>query len=204
MNQSEIEERVHSERTSGTVAIHYSVDQVSSAATVPQASHSTSTDFQMAVAFGEWFYKMLNGNHPALRTPESAQWGPSHFFPDCRLKLLVWGGNTQREIFDGSDLVTQRLLAFITEELLLFNPNLEQGGVQARSQQHGLCQILVCGTVHQHSTPVGVFEQHFGLVRDPNMANNWRIKFTNLKLQVGAPSETPTLNSSAMFAITSH
>ena len=45
--------------------------------------------------------------------------------------------------------------------------------------------VLACGTLHNQTTACGVFEQVFGLIRDPSSDNNWKIKYTELRLVAG-------------------
>ena len=72
--------------------------------------------------------------------------------------------------------------------------------VQTRRRCHsisvGLCCwsiVFVCGTVHRGNAVLGLFEQQFGLVRDPTTENNWKISFTRLALSTRIPSQLPML-----------
>lgn len=96
------------------------------------------------------------------------------------------GTKMVHECVDGSHLVAERLQEIVTAERLILNPNVTAGGVSGKMSRHGLVMVLACGTVHRGSDVLGVFEQTFGLVRDPLMENNWRVKFTNLTMQSGA------------------
>ena len=50
----------------------------------------------------------------------------------------------------------------------------------------------------------GTFQQKFGLIRDPSMGNNWKIKFTNATLiSRDTVAEIPRLTSSCLMALTS-
>ena len=98
-----------------------------------------------------------------------------------------------QETFEGAELVRQRLEALVREEDILFNPNLDFGGVKSWGEAHGLVAVLVCGTLHRGELAVGMFEQKFGLIRDPLMDNNWRIKFTDLRIAQQEVHRPPTL-----------
>ena len=50
----------------------------------------------------------------------------------------------------------------------------------------------------------GTFQQKFGLIRDPSMGANWKIKFTNATLiSRDTVAEIPRLTSSCLMALTS-
>ncbi len=143
------------------------------------------TDHQMAHQFAKWFYEMLNSL--------SGSYGPHHFYLDCKLEVVSVMPDIKKDHYCGADIVARRLKAFKLEEQLTFNPNLAASGLRGQSSPHGLFKALVCGTVHQNGQVLGIFEQQFGLVKDPDMNQNWRIKFTNLKLGRAQTNEVPTL-----------
>lgn len=75
-------------------------------------------------------------------------------------------------------------------------PNGYKGSISA----HGIAKVGACGSMHkvQHrGTPgsaaggepgpgelIGIFEQYFGLVRDPADDNRWKIKISQLKIKI--------------------
>ena len=166
-----------------------------------QFEHETSkaqaqtqgVDQALAEQFTKWFFQMLNSYHPFSQEAPVEGFGPHHFFADCRLKMICETPDLRREVHSGSSEVCRRLLAFVKEEQLKFNPNLDPGGVKGMSNPHGLKAVTVCGTVHLGGRFVGIFEQQFGLVRDPDSQNNLKIKFTNLKLRREHVELMPTL-----------
>lgn len=155
----------------------------------------TNEDQQMAIQFSQWFYQRLNACAIA----------PDDLFRDVFLHLCIVGSDSSRSVerFDGSELVASRLCAFITEERLIFNPNATLDGVRGMSDPHGRRVIFVCGTVHQDDRVLGLFEQQFGLVRDPTAENNWKVRSTRLALSTTAPSIMPTLEVTQTM-LTSH
>ena len=157
------------------------------------ASHNDNTDKILAEQFTRWFFQMLNSYHPFSQEAPSESFGPHHFFKDCQMKMISATPDIRRDIHNGATEVSERLLAFIKEEQLKFNPNMDPGGVKGISNPHGLKVIMVCGTVHLHGRFVGIFEQQFGLVRDPDSQNNFKVKFTNLKLKRENLEIMPTL-----------
>ena len=160
---------------------------------------SNTSDLTMAVEFVGWFYTLLNTQST---TTTQEDFGPQHFYKDCRLNLLSVVGEMRTDQYTGGELVASRLLAFVREESLKFNPNDTPGGLHMQSTPHGLTVISCAGTLHQNSGLIGVFEQQFGLARDPEMQNNWRIKFSNLKLASQMFAGLPTLDmTEKMFAI---
>ena len=154
---------------------------------------STPQDEQMGLEFAKWFYQMLNACHPQ-GLPCTTQFGTQHFFPDCQLKVAVMNSK-ELEVHDGADAVCTKLIYLSQGELVLFNANVDSGGVMGFATPHGLKIFLVCGTLHKDGDVVGVFAQQFGLVRNPDRDFNWNIKFTNLKLIAGRPTGLPTLQS---------
>lgn len=146
---------------------------------------STDEAQHMAIQFSSWFYQRLNGL--ALVA--------SDFFSDAFLIMCVVGADGRRSVerFDGSELTVSRLRAFVTDERIIFNPNSTPDGVQGTSDPHGRRVAFVCGTVHRGDTVVGLFEQQFGLVRDPTAENNWKVRSTRLGLSTSAPALKPTL-----------
>ncbi|KAK7482632.1 hypothetical protein BaRGS_00026131 [Batillaria attramentaria] len=174
------------------------------------AGHSHVTERQggaspenqtLGETFVSWFYKLLNAQNPAMAgTAEGAgagDFGPQHFWQDCNMKLISVTPEPSDESYTGSLLVSQRFQALAREEQLIFNPNVSREGVRVRSNPHGLLVVMACGTIHQHSNCLGVFEQMFGLVRDPTIDNNWKIKVTQLQLVSSQVTAIPKLTDSA-------
>ncbi|KAM7407645.1 hypothetical protein PAMA_003398 [Pampus argenteus] len=132
--------------------------------------------------FCQWFFQLLNSQNPSLGQ-QPQDWGPQHFWPDVKLRLLSRAGSEQMEEFLGAELVSLRLLALTREERLLFSPNLEPRGLKALASPHGLVLVAVAGTIHRDTACLGIFEQIFGLIRSPLEKNSWKIKFINLKIR---------------------
>ena len=93
------------------------------------------------------------------------------------------------EAHDGCENCAKRLASFVTDLGLVFNANDTPNGYRGRINEHGMAKIAVCGTVHKCTLAsayeiCGVFEQLFGLLRDPLDNNRWKIKFTDLSIQL--------------------
>ncbi|XP_068185919.1 uncharacterized protein C3orf38 homolog [Antennarius striatus] len=132
--------------------------------------------------FCRWFFQLLNSQNLSLgQQPEN--WGPQHFWPNVRLRLLTRTGSEQIEEFEGAEMVNLRLLAMASEERLFFSPNLESHGLKVLVSPHGLLLVAVAGTIHRDGSCLGIFEQIFGLISSPLQDNNWKIKFVNLKIR---------------------
>ncbi|XP_068602805.1 uncharacterized protein C3orf38 homolog [Brachionichthys hirsutus] len=132
--------------------------------------------------FCQWFFRVLNSQNPSLgKQPEN--WGPQHFWPDVKMRLLSRTGSDQMEEFDGAETVNLRLLALAREERLLLSPTLEPHGLKALVSTHGLVMVSVAGTIHRDGACLGIFEQIFGLISSPLENNSWKIKFVNLKIR---------------------
>ncbi len=123
---------------------------------------------QLSHQFTEWFYTSWNN----LTTFTS-----DHFFPDCQLTLIH---DNQRRIL-GSYYVCDILRSYVANQDLRFSPNISSN--KAEESKHGLVLIQVHGTIHQRGTCIGIFDQSFGLVRDPTHSNNYLIKFSFLNMQ---------------------
>jgi hypothetical protein len=107
------------------------------------------------------------------------------------------------------------LVQVFRKHKLRCNPNLCDEGVRgrwggspalllSRLDPHGLVLVLVCGTLHNQADVCGVFEQVFGLVRDPTSDNNWKIKSTEARLVAGPVSQPPSLASCSTLEAIGH
>ncbi|XP_033750045.1 uncharacterized protein C3orf38 homolog [Pecten maximus] len=156
---------------------------------------------QVGEAFITWFYKMLNSQNPMTpNVPED--FGSHHFWPDVNFKLLCLTPQPLEEEITGADLTTQRLLALVRDEQLLFNPNISSEGLKIKSNPHGQLVLIVCGTVHRSQDCLGEFEQLFGLLRDPRFDNNWKVKFTRLRIRSSQMTAMPKLTDQALSEVT--
>ncbi|XP_034549681.1 uncharacterized protein C3orf38 homolog [Notolabrus celidotus] len=132
--------------------------------------------------FCQWFFQLLNSQNLSLGQ-QPQEWGPQHFWPDAKLRLLSSTGSEQMAEFLGAELVSLRLQSLAREERLLLSPNLEPLGLRALASPHGLVLVAVAGTIHRDAACLGIFEQIFGLIRSPLEKNSWKIKFVNLKIK---------------------
>ncbi|XP_053562011.1 uncharacterized protein C3orf38 homolog [Bombina bombina] len=130
--------------------------------------------------FAQWFYQLLNSQNPSVGHVKG-DWGPQHFWENSVLKFAYSTSEQNMEEYSGSQMTSLRLLALVREERLLFNPNLDSQGLKCVTSPHGLVVVAVAGTVHRDSLCLGIFEQVFGLIRNP-VDDNWKIKFVNLKV----------------------
>jgi hypothetical protein len=101
---------------------------------------------------------------------------------------------------DSAEEVSIALKDIVQRYKVTFNPNLTRDGVSGMIDAHGLALVTACGTLHNPTTSrcCGTFHQQFGLIRDPCLGNNWKIKFTNASLiSKEGVCETPRLTSAA-------
>ncbi|KAI8501305.1 PREDICTED: uncharacterized protein C3orf38 homolog [Branchiostoma belcheri] len=138
---------------------------------------------QLAEQFCTWFFNLLNSHHPLRTSPPAEGWGPQHFWADSQLRMEYHTPDLHQEQHQGAQLVSQRLLAIVKDDQLVFNPNIAADGVKGKKDPHGLVAVLVCGTVHRQENCLGVFEQCFCLVADPAKQNNYKVKSTNLRIR---------------------
>ncbi|CAF1043972.1 unnamed protein product [Didymodactylos carnosus] len=144
-----------------------------------QYQYQTTSDYtrQLSEQFTEWFYTNWNN---------SKNFCPEHFFDDVYLVITQ-----ENRRITGSQNVYCHLRDYIVKYNLRFNPNINNN--QIYESPHGLVMILVHGTIHQQSTCLGIFEQTFGLVRDPTRANNYIIKmiFLDVRTTTEVHTESP-------------
>ncbi|XP_054643264.1 uncharacterized protein C3orf38 homolog [Dunckerocampus dactyliophorus] len=159
--------------------------------------------------FCHWFFQLLNSHNPSL-AQQPQDWGPQHFWPDVKLRLIARAGSEQMEEFLGAELVSCRLLALTKEEHLLLSPNLEPHGLKVLASPHGLVLVAVAGTIHRDAACLGIFEQIFGLIRSPLDNNSWKIRSVTLKIRgqdalMGMQMSAPALsyNSSDLLLLCS-
>ncbi|CAG5134521.1 unnamed protein product [Candidula unifasciata] len=171
-------------------AVNETYNQTVNLSGLPVAVSSDQSD---AEAFVKWFYEMLNSYHPAINKP-GEQFGPQHFWDNAHLYLLmIPSAENKEENILGGDKVAERLLSLTKYSHILFNPNVSSQGVALRSTSHGPKVILVCGTLHNSSECVGIFQQSFALVSDPLHPGKWKVKVTCLKMDQCKANTLPKL-----------
>ena len=153
---------------------------------------------KLGIVFSSWFYGLLNKQRAG--TLVNKEWGAQHFDPDCRLMMVlettkVSSSNT----FEGADVVRQRLGALVRQEDIQFNPNLGVDGIKSWMDKDNLVIVLACGSLHKDGAAIGIFEQKFGLLRNPLMDNNWCSRITDLKIVEQAIHQPPTLKDTQTF-----
>lgn len=155
-----------------------------------RTNHSSTTvenlDCQMlSQHFIKWYYKAINSL--VMPSESSSEWGAQHFWSDSKLTLVMSSGNMTYDECEGALAVSEKLHHLVQSEKIYFNPFVE--GVQGQLNAYGLVRVSTGGTVHRYSQCIGIFEQSFGLIQDPNMGNNWKIKFTELKMKASGGNE---------------
>jgi hypothetical protein len=150
--------------------------------TIPKPDIQVCEIHEMARQFTHWFYSMLNQDEVKC---QGTQLGIEHFWQDCNMCLVL---NSEKccsklEVKSNASKVVQLISDTKTQNRLYFNPNLSDEGVKGKTNAHGLVIVVACGTLHQQDKCVGVFEQLFGLIRDPSAGNNWKVKYTELYLK---------------------
>ncbi|GLG96008.1 Uncharacterized protein GBIM_02844 [Gryllus bimaculatus] len=148
----------------------------------------------LAEKFTSWFYSMLNDY---VTGQQSDKLCVEHFWNDCSLHLVMESAteNVIQDVLSNSESVVNMLRDLQIQHKLYFNPNISSSGIRGKVDAHGLVMVMACGTLHQVNICVGIFQQIFGLVRDPFMQNNWRIKSTSIILRSQKTSQLPTLEN---------
>ena len=108
----------------------------------------------------------------------------------------VGGGSETICVQENGKQVAEALKHIVDKYRITYNPNMTRDGISGFVDAHGLALVTACGTLHNPatSTVCGTFQQQFGLIRDPNLGNNWKIKFTHANLvSKESVSQQPTL-----------
>uniref|UniRef100_H2YJE3 Uncharacterized protein n=1 Tax=Ciona savignyi TaxID=51511 RepID=H2YJE3_CIOSA len=143
-------------------------ERTSCAAPCPSAVKIQITNERLSQEFVTWFYPMLN----AQRSNKSAyDWKPDHFTPDCFLECSNGVDTVERHI--GGLVTHDKFMEMVCRDNVIFNVNSTPTGHRACINEYGMAKVAACGTVHRYitesqSTLVGIFEQLFGLIRDPD------------------------------------
>ncbi|KAL3865809.1 hypothetical protein ACJMK2_043159 [Sinanodonta woodiana] len=146
---------------------------------------------KLGESFARWFYQMLNSHNPSTGdAPED--FGPHHFWDEATLTVYI-NAPVRSQDFKGSSFVSQRMLALVKEDQLIFNPNIGPEGLFVKTSPHGLVLIMVCGTLHRANSCLGIFQQVFGIIRDPRFDNNWKVKVMKLSLNSTEVTVMPKL-----------
>jgi len=167
-----------------------------------QCASSTSEAMEMACSFVRWYYPLLNGSLTC-----DTEFGSQHFWIDANAHVtLQQGGPGSGETTSAEEsgkLASEMLKELVRKHRVTFNPNVSKEGVHGVIDAHGLAIVTACGTLHSGQRCCGTFQQQFGLIRDPETGNNWKIKFTNATLvSKEAVTEAPQLTTS-LLALTS-
>jgi len=165
-------------------------------------SLSLSQCQEMANSFVRWYYQLLNTSVES----DTTDWNSSHFWPDASAKVSLMTETGEMvegmEVLHNAGEVSTMLLQVFRKHRLKCNPNMCEEGVRGKLSPHGLVMVLACGTLHNQHSACGVFEQVFGLIRDPGADNNWKIKQTEARLVGGQVGEVPSIASSKLEAVT--
>jgi len=94
----------------------------------------------------------------------------------------------------GGRAVAERLAQICLVDEIVFQPNLDADVCKGNKEPHGLVMLQVSGTLFRGGGLFGVFDQTFGLIKDPQ-TDNWKIQVSNLALQTGQSSAQRALPS---------
>jgi len=142
----------------------------------------------MGMKFAQWFYGIILNVSNGTPGPSVAD----QFWRDARLSITVnHSGNSDRKETFGSNEVENLLKELLIQHSFILNPNLTDGGVKEKQNQYGLVIIAVCGTLYLNGNCSGIFEQAFGMVRDPSVEFRWRIKWSDLRITEATVNKVP-------------
>jgi len=164
---------------------------------------SQADAFEMACSFVRWYYPLINSSSNC-----DTDFGSQHFWLDASAQVSlqsgIAGSKENTSVEENGKLASELLKEVVQKHAVTFNPNISKEGVHGVIDAHGLAIVVACGTLHSGQRCCGTFQQKFGLIRDPTMGNNWKIKHTNATLiSRDAVAEIPRLNSTCLMALTS-
>jgi len=171
---------------------------------VNSLNNSSQADaFEMACSFVRWYYPLINTSSNC-----DTDFGSQHFWLDASAQVSLQSGlagsKENSSVEENGKLASELLKEVVQKHALTFNPNISKEGVHGVIDAHGLAIVIACGTLHSGQRCCGTFQQKFGLIHDPSMGNNWKIKHTNATLiSRDAVAEIPRLNSTCLMALTS-
>ncbi|XP_014287400.1 uncharacterized protein C3orf38 homolog [Halyomorpha halys] len=139
--------------------------------------------------FTEWFYKRLN---VVVNQTEDEKLTEEDFWNDCHTTIVI--PLSEDESHNSEANTAEDTLSLLkdlqSQYKLIFVPNLSPDGIKTVVETHGLVIVMVYGTLHSASgNCVGLFEQMFGLIKNPFKANNYKVKKMNLVLRNSSPVE---------------
>lgn len=131
---------------------------------------------QMGMEFSKWFFRILN-------TLDG--FGPEHFWPNCNLSAGLYTPLEQKEVtLNGACDVATFLANLIMIDKFFFSANESSDSILIELEQHGLVKIIIRGVLHQQANCVGLFDSAFGLVKNPDFQDTYKIQVMKVKMQV--------------------
>ncbi len=168
---------------------------------------SASEATEMAVSFVKWYYPLINSTLSESSNSKGADdFGPQHFWIDASAHVTLQAANNSGAseaagVEDNGKMAAEMLRNVVMKHRVTHNPNITREGVNGVIDAHGLALVTACGTLHSGPRCCGTFHQQFGLVRDPAMGNNWKIKFTTATLVSKEGAELPRLSNAALLSL---
>lgn len=136
----------------------------------------------MSEEFSSWLCERINQSS----LTESDLWKDV----TSAIRLIDSQGDTQDLLSEGSQGVLQSLLDLCGAHQFKLAPNNCPTGVQGKMDSHGMVMIACCGTAYRDDQFVGVFEGGFGLLKDPDSADVWKLKHSKLQIRSATGGQT--------------
>ncbi|KAL7630561.1 UNVERIFIED_CONTAM: hypothetical protein RMT77_019248 [Armadillidium vulgare] len=155
---------------------------------------------EFAHSFAGWFFERLNNINNESAGCERLD--ASMFCSNASSNIyILYNSQLVEEYNSESDEECEQLFSkVISKYKVTFLPNLDNG-TQAVKSLYGPIRVLSCGTIFKGKECIGVFEEEFGLVQNPN-DKNWKIFFTKINLKTAVqPPVTPSLPPCPVFDI---
>lgn len=155
---------------------------------------------EFSCEFCRWFYTMINRLQPECINQIGDNFREQIFSSNSTVSLYFLS-EPYKELHGNGRVEAFNLFKnAVCEYRLLFSPNLESG-TGAEKSPHGMVKVFCCGTLHQGSAFIGIFEQEFGLVYSP-ADQAWLIMNTKVNFKHSLIQEMPTLPPYKIFEIT--
>lgn len=147
---------------------------------------------EMSEEFVGWFFNKLN----RLELLPNDLWNDS----TCSLRMIDCYNSINDSYYEGYEGVLNAFMNLRQQFNFIFNPNVCSLGVQGKMNRFGMVMVACCGTVHHSETCVGVFECSFGLFRDHNETDSWKMQHTKMQIKSVERDTRPVLDECETLA----
>lgn len=130
---------------------------------------------RMAEEFTSWLFERINNGSLV----ESDMWSDV----TSAIRLIDSTENTEDLLAQGSTEVHKSFSDLRIGLQFQLIPNISPVGVQGKMNPYGMVMIASCGCVYRSGQFVGIFEAAFGLLRDAQSSEVWKLKHSKLQVK---------------------